>query len=73
LLQNPEDMMWVIQSRQAAPIHVLVSHFSVLVKDKMRVNPVGFKTIDKKNFFCLILYLKANFYLFLLFYLPPFC
>jgi hypothetical protein len=46
LLQNPEDMMWVIQSRQAAPIHVLVSHFSVLVKDKMRVNPVGFKTID---------------------------
>jgi hypothetical protein len=22
------------------------------VKDKMRVNPVGFKTIDKKNFFC---------------------
>lgn len=39
-IKNPEDMVWVIEPRKASPVHVLVSHFSVLVKDKMRVNPI---------------------------------
>ncbi|XP_052068551.1 uncharacterized protein LOC127707834 isoform X2 [Mytilus californianus] len=39
-IKNPEDMVWVVRPRKASPVHVLVSHFSVLVRDKMRVNPI---------------------------------
>ncbi|CAG2210329.1 uncharacterized protein LOC143045029 isoform X3 [Mytilus galloprovincialis] len=39
-IKNPEDMVWVVRPRKASPVHVLVSHLSVLVRDKMRVNPI---------------------------------
>ncbi|CAG2210330.1 uncharacterized protein LOC143045029 isoform X1 [Mytilus galloprovincialis] len=40
VISNPEDMVWVVRPRKASPVHVLVSHLSVLVRDKMRVNPI---------------------------------